>query len=172
RNKSINSFYGLLSLGWDDTYYLDLTARNDWSSTLPPGNNSYFYPSVSASILLDRVFRLKESAPWLDMLKVRGSWANVGNDTNPYNTQEVYLNGIFSSSYYLPTMERNPDLKPENVESWEAGLDMVMFKGRWSVDAAFYTASTTNQIISSPIAGITGARYKVINAGKVTNKGV
>ncbi|MCC8019145.1 MAG: SusC/RagA family TonB-linked outer membrane protein [Rikenellaceae bacterium] len=172
RNKSINSFYGLVSLGWQDTYYLDITARNDWSSTLPKGNNSYFYPSVSASVLLDKVFGLKEKAPWLDMLKVRGSWANVGNDTNPYNTQEVYLNGIFTSSYYLPTTERNPQLKPENVESWEAGLELMMFRGRWNIDAAFYTAATTNQIISSPIDGITGARYKVINAGKVTNKGV
>lgn len=142
--KSINSFYGFLSLGWRDMVYLDITGRNDWSSTLAPGNNSYFYPSVSASVLLDQVFNFKEHAPWVDLLKVRGSWANVGNDTSPNKLVSVYSNGGFPSSYYLSSEIQNYYLKPENVESWEVGLEGKLFKSRLNFDVAYYHSETTD----------------------------
>lgn len=170
--KAINSFYGFLSLGWRDMLFLDITGRNDWSSTLAPGNNSYFYPSVSASVLLDQVFGLKDRAPWVNLLKLRGSWANVGNDTSPNKLVSVYSNGSFASSYYLNSEIQNYYLKPENVESWEAGLEAKLFDSRLNFDVAWYRSETTDQIITVPIDQAVGATSVVMNAGCVRNSGV
>ena len=170
--RQTNSIYGLISLSWRDAVYLDITGRNDWSSTLAPGNNSYFYPSVSASVLLDQVFNFKEHAPWVDLLKVRGSWANVGNDTSPNKLVSVYSNGGFPSSYYLSSEIQNYYLKPENVESWEVGLEGKLFKSRLNFDVAYYHSETTDQIITVPIDQAVGATSVVVNAGCVRNRGV
>jgi TonB-linked SusC/RagA family outer membrane protein len=171
-NKSINSLYGFANFAWRDTYFVEITGRNDWSSTLPRSNNSYFYPSVSASVLLDKAIGLRRYAPWVDMLRLRGSWANVGNDTDPYRTALYYSNSNFSSSYTLPRTLQNPLLKPENVESWEAGLEAKLFNNRWSLDLVLYRAKTTNQIIPSPVDDITGTGNLIINAGDVRNRGI
>jgi len=171
--KIINSFYAFSSLSWDDTYYLDLTARNDWSSTLSRGNWSYFYPSVSASVLLDKVLGLSKKAPWVDMLKYRLSWANVGNDTSPYSLDRYYsANNTYKGSYSLQGTIPDPFIKPENVESWETGLEGRLFKGRISFDITAYTSSTTNQIVTVDADQITGATGYKINAGEITNKGI
>ena len=111
KTKSINSFYGLVSLSWRDMLFFDITGRNDWSSTLAPGYNSYFYPSVSASVLLDEVFKLRNKAKWIDMLKIRGSWANVGNDTEPYQ-----LLGSYSNSSVFTGLTNCPD-RPKTTGS-------------------------------------------------------
>lgn len=170
--KMINSLYGMVSLNYNDTYFLDFTARNDWSSALAKGNNSYFYPSVSAAVLLDQAIPGLRDTNWLDMLKIRGSWANVGNDTSAYKITDYYTNSSYSSSYVLPGTLNNPLLKPENTESWEVGLETRFFKNRLSFDIAYYDANTTNQILSVPTDQITGATYKLINAGKVNNHGI
>lgn len=170
RQKSINSFYGVVSLGWRSMLYLDITGRNDWSSTLAPGYNSYFYPSVSASVLVNEILGQK-NPKWLDMLKLRGSWANVGNDTTPYALLQTYANTDFTSGYKLGTDIKNLKLKPENVESWEVGLEAHFLQNRITFDAAYYDSSTTNQIINVPVDPITGAFYKIINAGEVNNHG-
>jgi hypothetical protein len=170
--KMINSLYGMVSLNYNDTYFLDFTARNDWSSALAKGNNSYFYPSVSAAVLIDQAIPGLRDTNWLDMLKIRGSWANVGNDTGAYKITDYYTNSSYSSSYVLPGTLNNPLLKPENTESWEIGLEAHFFKKRLSVDVAYYDSNTTNQILSVPTDQITGATYKLINAGKVNNHGV
>lgn len=170
--KMINSLYGMITFNYNDTYFIDFTARNDWSSALAKGNNSYFYPSVSAAILLDQAIPGLRDTNWLDMLKIRGSWANVGNDTSAYRITDYYTNSSYSSSYVLPGTLNNPLLKPENTESWEVGLEAHFFKNRLSIDAAYYDANTTNQILSVPTDQITGANYKLINAGKVNNHGV
>lgn len=172
RQKSINSFFGFFSASWKNMIYLEATGRNDWSSTLAPGNNSYFYPSINTSILLDEAFNFKENVPSIDMLKVRASWANVGNDTDPYQLEQVYSNSDFVSAYRLSGAIQNYHLRPENVESWEFGVDMRMFKNRVSLDVAYYDAATTDQIINVPTSWDTGSSSQVINAGKVTNKGV
>lgn len=170
--KSVNSFYGFLNLSWRDMLFLDVTGRNDWSSTLAPGNNSYFYPSVSVSVLLDEVFKLHDKAPWIDLLKVRGSWANVGNDTQPYQLLPVYNNSDFQGGFRLSNTIQNYNIKPENIESWEVGVEARFFRNRIGLDVAYYDSATTNQIISVPSDWATGAPARLINAGKVTNKGV
>lgn len=171
-NKSVNSFYGLINLSWKDMLYLDITGRNDWSSALARGNNSYFYPSVSASVLIDKIFNFSDKAPWINLLKVRGSWANVGNDTSPYSLNHVYSTSSFASAYYLSGTIQNPNIKPENVESYEVGLEARLFDNIWSFDATYYNSRTTDQIIGVPVDQTTGATSMLINAGEVRNKGV
>lgn len=170
--KIVNSLYGMLSLGWDDTYFLDVTARNDWSSTLSPGNWSFFYPSVAASVLLDQVFDFQTNVPWIDFSKLRFSWANVGNDTSAYSLSQPYSNTSFPGGYVLPGTIRNPLIKPENIESWEVGLEAKFFKNRLSFDITKYYSSTTDQIVSVNVDQITGATGRIINAGEITNEGI
>ena len=171
--KIVNSFYGFTSLSWDDTYFLDLTARNDWSSTLGKNNRSYFYPSVCSSILLDKVLRLNKIASWVDFLKYRLSWANVGNDTSPYSLDRYYnASDTYTGGYTMSGTIPNPDIKPENVQSWETGIEGKFFKNRFSFDLTLYHSSTTDQILSVDIDQITGANGFKINAGKIVNKGI
>ena len=170
--KEVNSLYGLASLSWDDTYFVDVTARNDWSSTLSPKNWSFFYPSVATSILLDKALNLKGPKSWIDMLKLRFSWANVGNDTSPYSLDQYYNNTSFPGGYVLPGTIPDPLIKPENVESWETGLEGHFFENRVSFDLALYYSSTTDQIVSVDTDQITGATGLKINAGEIVNKGI
>lgn len=171
--KTVNSFYGFVNLSWDNTYFLDITARNDWSSALGKGNWSFFYPSVSASVLLDRVFNFQESARWIDMLKVRASWANVGNDTEPYTLSDAYTaSGSYPGSYQLPSGLANYYIKPENIESYEFGLETMFFHNRIGLDIAFYNSSTTNQIVNATMDYITGSSSRRLNCGEIRNRGI
>jgi TonB-linked SusC/RagA family outer membrane protein len=169
--KVVNSFYGMASLSWNDTYYLDITGRNDWSSTLAPSNWSYFYPSVAASILLDEVLDLHTRTSWVHMLKLRASWANVGNDTEAYSRDQYYNATSYPGGYTLPGVIPDPLIKPEKTASWEVGLEGKLFH-RASFDLALYSASTKNQIVPVAIDQATGATSMRINAGEITNKGV
>lgn len=170
--KIVNSLYGLASLSWDDTYYLDITGRNDWSSTLSEGNWSFFYPSVAASILMNEIFDFPSNVPWVDFTKMRLSWANVGNDTSPYSLDQYYGTSSYPGGYVLPGTIPDPLIKPENVESWEAGLEAKLFKNRISFDVTAYHSSTTNQIVSVDVDQISGATGLKINAGEITNEGL
>ncbi len=170
--KIINSLYGFATLGWNDTYYLDITGRNDWSSTLAKGNWSYFYPSVSASVLLDKVFDFSTNLPAVTFAKLRLSWANVGNDTSPYSLDQYYSASSISGGYTLPGTIVNPMIKTENVESWEIGLETKFLQNRLGVDIALYNSSTTNQIVSVDVDPIVGASSMKINAGEINNKGI
>jgi TonB-linked SusC/RagA family outer membrane protein len=170
--KVVNSLYGVASLSWDDTYFLDVTGRNDWSSTLSRSNWSFFYPSVAGSVLLDRVLDFSRRAPWIDLLKLRLSWANVGNDTSPYSLDQTYSVGNYSGSYRLPGTIPDPMIKPENVASWEIGLEGRFFENRIGFDLAMYKSSTTNQIVSVSTDWIIGASGMRINAGEIENKGI
>ena len=170
--KVVNSLYGMASFSWDDTYFVDFTGRNDWSSTLSSGNWSYFYPSVATSILLDKVLDLSSKTSWIDLMKLRMSWANVGNDTSPYSLDQYYGTTSYPGGYVLPGTITDPMIKPENVESWEVGLEGKFFGNRASFDLALYQSSTTNQIVSVDMDQITGATGMKINAGEIQNKGV
>jgi hypothetical protein len=172
KSKVINSLYGLVSLGLDETYYLDITGRNDWSSTLARGNWSYFYPSVAGSVLLDKLFDFKSIAPAVTFTKLRLSWANVGNDTDPYSLDQTYSASSISGGYTLPSTIPNPQIKPENVESWELGMEVKFFKNRLGFDVAAYNSSSTNQIIPSTVDAIVGATAIKINTGEINNKGI
>lgn len=172
KEKAVNSLYGMLQLSYNNYLFLDITGRNDWSSTLPKGNNSYFYPAFSLSAVITEMTDIKKRLPWLDMLKVRASWANVGNDTDPYTVDQYYSNTDFTGGVVLPGSVSNENLKPENVESTEMGIEMKMFKNRISFDATYYVANSTNQIISVPTDYITGGSSRVINAGHIRNQGL
>ena len=170
--KIVNSFYGMTSMSWKDMYYLDVVARNDWTSTLARGNWSYFYSSLSGSVLLDEVLDLHAGSPWIDMLKLRGSWANVGNDTSPYSLDQYYSNTNYPGGYALQGTIPNPLIKPENVESWEGGIEGKFFQNRLSLDVALYRSSATDQIFPVDIDQITGATALKINVGEIRNQGI
>ncbi len=167
--KQINSLYGMFTLGWRSSIYLDITGRNDWSSTLPKNNNSYFYPSVSSSFIVSELFNLPEP---INFLKYRLSYAKVGSDANPYQTSKYYSQSGFASSAVMPSSMFNADLKPEITSSWETGFDIRLLNNRLSLDATYYMSSTENQILSLPNDIVTGYSSRIINAGEVQNKGV
>lgn len=169
--KAVNSLYGFATISWDQTFYLDITGRNDWSSTLSLENCSFFYPSVSSSILWNRILQL-QPASGVDLLKTRVSWANVGNGTDPYSLARYYSNTSFSGGYSMPGTIADPMIMPENVENWEVGLDARFFGNRVGLDLALYKATTTNQITSVDVDQIAGATSLKINAGEIENKGV
>lgn len=169
--KEIQSVLGNVQLGYKDYLFLDVSGRNDWSSTLPADNRSYFYPSVSLSGIVSDIITLPSS---VDFLKVRASWAQVGNDTDPYRLSQVYgfskLNGntIYAS---LPNTQPFYDLKPEETTSWEGGFDFRMFKNRLGLDVTYYNSNTVNQILTLAIPQSTGYTSKFINAGKIKSSG-
>lgn len=170
--KKVNSLYAFASLSWDNTYYLEITDRNDWSSTLSRGNRSYNYPSVSASVLLDKVFNFENKAKWVDMLKFKLSWANVGTDTSPYTLDRYYNATSYYGGYTIGATIPDANIKPENEESWETGFEGKFFGGRLSFDFTAYSTSTTNQIVSVAADQITGATGFTINAGEISSKGL
>ncbi|MGB0423758.1 MAG: SusC/RagA family TonB-linked outer membrane protein, partial [Flavobacteriales bacterium] len=161
--KRINSIYALAKLSYKDFLFVDVTARNDWSSALATptstANTSFFYPSVSSALILDRIIDLPEV---ISFAKVRASWAQVGNDTNPYQTSATFasqtpVNGLptFSADDLIP----NPDLLPEKTSSVEVGLDMRFFNDRLQFDVTYYNNLTENQITALPVpisSGYTG----------------
>lgn len=170
--KVVNSLYGLASIGWDDWAYLDITARNDWTSTLSPGYWSYFYPSVSASLVLDRLFNFSTNLPWFTFLKLRGSWANVGKDTDPYAISYTYSSTDFAGSYRPGATMPDVALAPENVETWEVGLEAKFLKNRIGLDVAVYQSDITDQIFDVPYDYMTGAKYYTQNIGLIRNRGI
>ncbi|TKT88097.1 SusC/RagA family TonB-linked outer membrane protein [Dyadobacter frigoris] len=170
--KRINSLYGTANLNYKDYVYLDVTARNDWSSTLPAGNNSYFYPSVSVNGNLKSIFNLPEV---FSQVQLRGSWAKVGNDTGPYALKNTYnYASPWGSNYALVGTGSllNPKLKPEIITTYEIGTAVSFFQNRLGFDVTYYNALSKNQIISLPSVQSSGATSRQINAGEIRNKGV
>ena len=169
--RMTNSLYGLISFSWKNALFLDVTGRNDWSSTLPKGHRSYFYPSVSGSVALNDLFDFGRTGGILNLLKIRASWAQVGHDTAPYRTTD-YLQGTgFPGTVMIPTVKANPNLRPERVSSWEVGLELKMFKNRFSLDAAFYDSKTIDLISQMPISIANGYNAIYVNAGSIRNRG-
>jgi TonB-linked SusC/RagA family outer membrane protein len=171
--KKINSLYGSFSFSYDDFMYLDLTARNDWSSTLSQENRSFFYPSVSYALLINRF--IDPDRNFLDMLKLRASWAEVGNDTDVYQLfqtfsvpQQGYLGRTVLEG---PSVKLNPDLKPESVKSTEFGVEFNMFKNRLYGDFSIYQIITNDMIFNVPVPFATGYSFFKENVGEVKNNG-
>ena len=169
RNKRVNSVYGTATLSYANKIFLDVTGRNDWSSTLPSGNNSFFYPSVSTSFILSDLLRLPEQ---ISFAKLRASWAQVGNDTAPYKTAKYYNTSAFPGSASVSSTLYNARFKPEISNSIEVGLDWRMFKQRFGLDLAFYNNITRNQILDVPMDQTTGYTKATMNSGKVRNRGI
>ena len=168
-NKKVHSVYGFTSLAWKDMIFLDVTGRNDWSSTLPVQNNSFFYPSVSSSFILNEMFTLPSAFTYA---KLRVSAAQVGNDTDPYKTSKYYGISDFPASASVPTTLHNATFKPEITTSYEAGLEYNLFNSRFTMDVTLYSNVTENQILDVPLDPTTGYSRAVLNAGKVRNKGI
>ncbi len=168
-NKKVNSAYGLVTFNYRDRIFLDLTGRNDWSSSLPIQNNSFFYPSASVSFVLSRLLHLPQA---ISFAKLRLSAAQVGNDAEPYKTRKYYGQSDFPSSASAPTTLYNADFKPEISTSYEAGLEVSLFKNRLSLDATVYENTTRNQILEVPLDPTTGFTRAVLNSGAVRNRGI
>lgn len=171
--KKINSLYGAVNLGYKGFLYLDVTLRNDWSSTLMKGNNSYMYPSVSGSFVFSNLLHWEP----LSFGKLRASWAEVGGDTNPYKLNLNY--GLQSSSFNgkpLGEISSNSipkrDLLPTRTYSYEFGVDLRFFNNRINLDAGYYSQRTKNQIMDLPISQTSGYEYSTVNSGEILNHGV
>jgi TonB-linked SusC/RagA family outer membrane protein len=166
--KAINSAYGTAQIAFDEKIFLDVTGRNDWSSTLPFENNSFFYPSVSTSFLLNEIFRMPAK---VSFAKVRASWAQVGNDTRPFQIARYY-DRIFGNSFTNPSTLFNAELKPEITASYELGMDLRLFRNRLGLDVAYYNNNSRNQILEVPVDPTSGFSRILINAGLINSRGV
>lgn len=169
RKKRVNSLYFMANLAYKDMLFLDLTGRNDWSSTLPKQHRSFFYPSVSLSAVVNSIAKLPS---WIHLLKVRASWAQVGNDTDPYKTSPYYTTSDFAGALVKPSTLYNADFKPEMSSNWEGGFDFRVLGGRLSLDMTYYYNRTKNQILNAPFDPTTGYTKGTINSGCVSNRGV
>jgi TonB-linked SusC/RagA family outer membrane protein len=171
--KRVNSLLGQVDLGFNDFLYLTLTGRNDWSSTLPEANRSYFYPSVSTSFVFSDAIPFFQQTP-LTYGKLRASWARVGNDTDPYQLRNIFVAGrIFAAmpTFTIPGRLRNANLRPEITESVEFGVELGALNDRIGLDLTYYTAETRDQIMPVELSRTTGYTSQMINAGTVQNRG-
>lgn len=168
-DKKVNSVYGLINLAYRDRVFLDLTGRNDWSSTLPQENWSFFYPSANLSLILSDMIRMPKA---ISFAKYRLSFAQVGNDTDPYRTNKYYNRSDFPSSAEAPTQLYNLHFKPEIATSIETGLDLGFLKNRLRIDASVYQTNTKNQILSVPLEHSTGFSSAILNSGEIRNRGL
>jgi len=182
--RRLIGLYGQLTLGYRDFLFLDLTGRNDWSSTLPEENNSFFYPSASASFVFTELMSGSVSEI-LSYGKLRASVAQVGNDANPFLLNNYYarpeIDGGFGTTTFpfngVPGLTRfgrigNPDLKPEITTAFEVGTELNFWNNRFYVDFSYYQNRSKDQILTIPIAESSGFTSKVINGGIVENKGI
>lgn len=172
--KGINSVFGLANFSYKNYLYLDVTGRNDWSSTLPTENNSYFYPSASLSAILSEMMDLEPNSA-LSFAKLRAAYAEVGGDTNPYRIRNIYAYDNAWGEFPVAgesAQLNNASLLPERTSSLEFGLDMRFWKGRFGVDLAWYSLVSRDQIVTLPLASTSGYTSRVINSGEIQNKGL
>lgn len=170
-NQDIHSLYAFGQLSWRNAVFLDVTGRNDWSSTLPSNNRSYFYPSVGLSTVLSDLIEFPEV---ISLARLRGSWAEVGNSARPYMVQRTASfaaggsNGFLQLSSTLP----NENLRPERTRSTELGLDLRFFQSRLGLDITAYKTNTYDQLFTVALPVGSGAREYYTNGGDVENKGI
>lgn len=183
--RRLVALYADLNLSYKSFLFLQATGRNDWSSTLPVQNNSFFYPSVSGSFVFSELLKESKISNILTYGKIRSSWAQVGNDTDPYQLLTIFnkatVNGNFGSTVFpfgnvtalsAGSTLGNFDLRPEKTSSFEVGTELGFLNNRFSVDFSYYKNNSKDQILSIPIPNSTGYGFSIINAGEVQNKGV
>ncbi len=185
--RRLYGVYGDAVVGYKDWAYLTLTGRNDWTSTLPASNRSFFYPAVTGSVILTDALGIQSNM--LNSLKLRGGWSQVGNDTSPYLTTDVFqVNDAFPfippngptpqkpfnsiPGVSLNQTAGNPNLKPEITTEIEAGFDVTFWENKISLDATYYKRNTVDQIINVPLPDETGFRGVITNLGEVSNEGI
>lgn len=183
--RRLIGLYADLNLAYKNYLFLDATARNDWSSTLPVQNNSFFYPSVSGSFIFTELTKGSGFNNIVNYGKLRASWAQVGNDANPYLLTTTYgqtsISDGFGSTQFpfngIPGLMvgetiGNPNLKPEITTSYEIGTELSFLNSRLSLDFSYYTNKSKNQILNIPIPNSTGYESQVVNAGVIQNRGI
>ena len=184
-HRRLMGLYGQAEGSWKDLVFLTVTARNDWSSTLPKKNRSYFYPGVTASFIFTELLP-KDVREIISFGKVRAAWGKTGNDADPYMTSTTFtaasanasgwgnvrfpLNGY--NAFTASNIMGNNKLKPEMTSEWELGLNMAFLHNRLSFDFSYYNRSTKNQVISMDMDYATGYAAKNVNLGEISNKGV
>ncbi|WKL48833.1 SusC/RagA family TonB-linked outer membrane protein [Flavobacterium pectinovorum] len=169
----VYSAYASAQFGYKNYAFLNVTARNDWSSTLPSNNRSYFYPSFNGSFVVSDAFNLKSNT--LDFLKVRGGWSEVGNDADPYQLSTVYnFQTAFDGNPIQTSSQKklNENLKPETTRSTELGLEASFWKNRLHFDFAYYNTNSFDQILEIKTTAASGYTSQLINAGKINNRGI
>ncbi len=170
--RKVNSLYAFANVAYKNYLFLDVTGRNDWSSTLPSDNNSYFYPSVGVSAVLSDMFQI--GGP-VSFLKLRGGWAVVGNDTDPFALRNTFsFDEPFGNSQRVSASNvlKNENLKPEEATSIEVGADLRFFNNRLGLDVTYYNSTVENQIITLPVSNTSGFNSRIINAGEIRNYGI
>ncbi|MEP7129222.1 MAG: SusC/RagA family TonB-linked outer membrane protein, partial [Chitinophagales bacterium] len=170
--KRINSLYAFLNLSYKNYLFVELTGRNDWSSTLPENANSYFYPGISASFIASDAFHFKSDK--LSFLKIRMGASQTATDTDPYLTEFYYTTGLFGGDQYSTFPNTIPPvaLKPQRVNSFEAGTGLGFFNDRLTFDFTWYYKYCFDQIISLPLPASSGAPLVSINEGVLSNRGI
>ena len=172
--KQINSLFAAVNLGWKNLLYLDATIRGDKSSTLPTGNNTYIYPSVSGSFVFSELIKRGDILPYG---KVRLSFAQVGSDTDPYQLGLVYTKSKFTYPGYTigfidNTTTPNKNLKPTRTNSFEVGFETKFLNNRIGLDFTYYNQISKDQIMGMASSWGTGYPYRLINAGEIQNQGI
>ncbi len=171
--RQIESFagYGVINASFRNMLFMDITGRNDWTSTLSTDNNSYFYPSVAVAADVTQLLRLESTA--LPYLKLRASAAQVGSDTDPYRLDRYYTASTqINGGYSNPSVKPNPNLMPERTNAVEVGFDARFLDQRLNLDATFYRSETKDQILSLPVDPASGYLSALMNAGSVSNRGI
>lgn len=175
-HRKMNSLYGTVQFNYGGFVFLDGTLRNDWTSTLSKSNRSFLYPSVSLSwVIGDMVNKYWSMPEWFTYAKVRASFAQVGNDMDPYQLYNEYSVGTAQNDTPTTTTGStlyNADVKNELITSWEVGTEIRFFENRLGVDVSWYKSNATNQLINLPLNGLSGYTSKKINAGDIQNSGV
>lgn len=178
--RRVEGIFAGATIDYKKTYVLDLTLRRDKSSTLPDGNNTYYYPSISGGVVLSELFQPN----WLSYSKFRVNYAEVGGDAPLYSVKDFYVgetdptSGLIFPSfngnamYSVSGSKRNPDLKPERTKSFEVGLEAAFLKSRVGFDVSFYSAKTVDQIVPLTVSTATGYTSKIVNSGTIRNQGI
>lgn len=169
-DKETNSLYALANFSYDNLFFIDVTARNDWSSTLRKENRSYFYPSVGTSLILSDLFGWQSNN--FNYWKIRGSWSRVGIGGQPYTLTQVYKASDFVGGAEVISDFMNPDLRPEMNTNIEAGMDFAILKNKITYNVTVYQNNTKDQIVSIPALIETGYSKRWINAGEIRNRGI
>ena len=175
--RKINSIYGTFQLNYGGYWFLDVTGRNDWSSTLSEENRSFFYPSVSTSLVVTDLIRSTggDFPEWITYGKLRASYAEVGNDLSPYqlyNTFTIGKDPNGNTTAGRNSILYNPDVRSELIKSYEAGFDARFFNNRLGIDFSWYKSNATRQLINIPLNPMSGYTAMKVNAGDIENQGV
>lgn len=173
--RAMQSLYGTAQFRFRNYVFVDLTARNDWSSTLPAENNSFFYPSASVSAVVSDILDIQSNV--LSFAKIRASWAQVGADTEAFQLQDVFA--LRDDKWNGSTTEatrggilKNPTLKPEITTSIEFGVDLRFWNDRLGLQATYFDATSTDLIVEVDVSGASGYSSQVSNVGEMNNKGI